>query len=78
MHGASTRVGLDQERWGVPIFREAGVKQIPLIDANYPGGGAAMRTMMATNGSRRVFIEAALAKLKEQRFDGYNLDIEVG
>jgi hypothetical protein len=25
-----------------------------------------------------VFIEAALAKLKEQRFDGYNLDIEVG
>jgi hypothetical protein len=48
VHGASTRVGLDQERWGVPIFREAGVKQIPLIDANYPGGGAAMRRMMAT------------------------------
>ncbi len=78
VHGASTHVGLNQERWGVPLFRKAGMKQYPLIDANYPGGAAAMHTMMATNASRGRFIRAAIAKLKEQQFQGYNLDIEVG
>jgi hypothetical protein len=38
-------------------------------------GGHAQELMMAMNASRRVFIEAALAKLKEQRFDGYNLEV---
>ena len=37
-----------------------------------------MRKMWSTNASRRLFINAALAKLHEQGYDGYNLDIEVG
>jgi hypothetical protein len=78
IHGASSHVGLDQERWGVPLFKQAGVKQYPLIDANYPGGAAAMHKMMATNASRGQFIDAAITKLKQQGFNGYNLDIEVG
>ena len=78
VHGASNHVGLNQEKWGVPLFRKAGVKQFPLIDANYPGGATAMHTMMATNASRSRFIRAAVAKLNQQHFQGYNLDIEVG
>lgn len=68
IHGSQTRIGSNQERWGVPRFRSAGVALVPLIDANYPGGGAAMRTMMATNASRERFIQAAVAKLVAQRY----------
>ena len=78
MRGTQAHIGFNQERWGVPRFKRTGVKQYPLIDANYPGGGDAMRSMWATNASRKVFIDAAMAKLQDQWYDGYNLDIEVG
>ena len=45
-------------------------RQFPLIDANYPGGGAAMRKMFASNASRAHFIDGAMAKLKQHKYDG--------
>ena len=67
--------GQNQEKFGVPRFRKTGVKQYPLIDANYPGGNLAMHKMFASNASRAMFINGAMAKLAEQKFDGYNLDV---
>jgi hypothetical protein len=54
----------------VPRFRQAGLRQLPLIDANYPGGAAAMKRMWATAASREAFVDAALAKLKQQGYAG--------
>ena len=60
--------------YGVPRFQNcsncAGLRQFPLIDANYPGGGAAMRKMFASNASRAHFIDGAMAKLKQHKYDG--------
>lgn len=72
-----SNIGKSQEKFGVPRFKQTGVKQYPLIDANYPGGGAAMRKMWSTNVTRTAFIDSAIQKLKEQGLDGYNMDIEV-
>ena len=69
------KIGRDQESFAWPLLKKKHpeLKQFPLIDANYPGGGAAMRKMWATNASRQLFINAALQKLHEQGFHGYNL-----
>ena len=69
------KIGRDQESFAWPLLKKKHpeLKQYPLIDANYPGGGAAMRKMWATNVSRQLFINAALQKLHEQGFHGYNL-----
>ena len=34
--------------------------------------------MMNTTAKRKAFIDAAVAKLQAQKFEGYNLDIELG
>ena len=34
--------------------------------------------MMNTTTKRKAFIGAAVAKMQDQKFDGYNLDIELG
>ena len=69
------RCGQNQEAQ-VPKIRATGLRQYPLIDCH--AGIDAVRLMMATKTSRATFITAAVSKMKEQGFDGYNLDIELG
>jgi spore germination protein YaaH len=53
-----------------------GLKQYPLIDCH--AGIDSVRLMMNTTAKRKAFITAAVAKMQAQKFDGYNLDIEIG
>ena len=66
--------GQNQEAWAVKI-KETGLKQFPLIDCH--AGIDAVRNMTATSDTRAAFISAAVATMKNHRYDGFNLDIEL-
>ena len=70
------QAGQNQEKYGIPRFAKAGVKQYPLIDCHK--GTSAVEKMMSSDATRKKFISDAVAKMKEQKFHGYNLDIELG
>ena len=70
------QAGQNQEKYGIPRFAKTGVKQYPLIDCHK--GTSAVEKMMSSDATRKKFISDAVAKMKEQKFQGYNLDIELG
>lgn len=67
--------GQNQEKY-ISQVATTGLKQYPLIDCH--AGIDSVRLMMNTTAKRKAFIAAAVAKMKAQKFEGYNLDIEIG
>lgn len=67
--------GQNQEKY-ISKVAATGLKQFPLIDCH--AGIDSVRLMMNTTVKRKAFITAAVAKMKAQKFEGYNLDIEIG
>ena len=67
--------GQNQEKY-IGKVAATGLKQYPLIDCH--AGIDSVRLMMNTTAKRKAFITAAVAKMQAQKFDGYNLDIEIG
>lgn len=68
--------GKNQEKYISKIASSTGLAQYPLIDDH--AGIDSVRLMMNTTAKRTAFIAAALSTMKQHKFQGYNLDIELG